>query len=33
MAGATRAQARGVTDMTVGSGDWFGLFFIGGRGA
>jgi hypothetical protein len=26
MAGATRAPARGVTGMAVGSGDWFGLF-------
>lgn len=26
MAGATRASARGVTDMTVGSGDLLGLF-------
>jgi hypothetical protein len=28
MAGATRASARGVTDMAVGSGAWFGRFIL-----
>jgi hypothetical protein len=28
VAGAARASARGVTDMTIGSGDWLGLLPI-----